>query len=282
MATNLKKTDVVVVGLGAVGGVAVAAAGAGGPRGDRPGSGRLAHGARLRAGRAAQQFPRLAAVGAESEHGDSDAPAERLGAVYAALSDPPDDERGRRHLGALLGAELAPQSVGLQGRERDDAALRRRPAYPKGSTVEDWPFGLEELEPYYDKVEYEVGVSGKAGNIDGKIDPRGNIFEGPRAARISDAAAARHGIHRRDGGARAQEPRLAARFPARPRSIRRPTTAGPGCVYHGYCNRGGCHVNAKNSTAASTIPKAQDTGRSQGRHAGARHDDRGRRRAAGA
>jgi gluconate 2-dehydrogenase alpha chain len=24
---------------------------------------------------------------------------------------------------------------------------------PKGSTVEDWPFGLDELEPYYDKVE---------------------------------------------------------------------------------------------------------------------------------
>ena len=52
---------------------------------------------------------------------------------------------------------------------------------PKGSTVEDWPFGLEELEPYYDKVEYEVGVSGKAGNIQGRIDPKGNIFEGARA-----------------------------------------------------------------------------------------------------
>ena len=51
---------------------------------------------------------------------------------------------------------------------------------PTGSTVEDWPFGLDELEPYYDKVEYEVGVSGQAGNINGKIDPRGNPFEGPR------------------------------------------------------------------------------------------------------
>ncbi len=51
---------------------------------------------------------------------------------------------------------------------------------PKGSTVEDWPFGLEELEPYYDKVEHEVGVSGQAGNVAGIIDPRGNIFEGPR------------------------------------------------------------------------------------------------------
>src|SRR6476469_763918 len=51
---------------------------------------------------------------------------------------------------------------------------------PKGVTVEDWPFGLEELEPFYDKVEYEIGVSGQAGNIAGTIDPRGNTFEGPR------------------------------------------------------------------------------------------------------
>ena len=52
---------------------------------------------------------------------------------------------------------------------------------PKGCTVEDWPFGYEELEPYYDKVDYEVGVSGKAGNVKSKLDPRGNIFEGPRS-----------------------------------------------------------------------------------------------------
>ena len=33
------------------------------------------------------------------------------------------------------------------------------------------------------------------------------------------------------------------------------------CVYHGFCSRGGCHVSAKSSTAVSTIPKAQATGR---------------------
>ena len=41
-----------------------------------------------------------------------------------------------------------------------------------------------ELEPFYDSVEYEIGVSGKAGNIHGKTDPAGNIFEGPRGANI--------------------------------------------------------------------------------------------------
>src|SRR5215472_15056307 len=49
-------------------------------------------------------------------------------------------------------------------------------ALPKGNTIEDWPFGYDELEPYYDTIEYEVGVSGKAGNIQGKIDTRGNVF----------------------------------------------------------------------------------------------------------
>ncbi|HEX5432439.1 MAG TPA: hypothetical protein VFW83_10765, partial [Bryobacteraceae bacterium] len=51
---------------------------------------------------------------------------------------------------------------------------------PKGSTVEDWPISYDELEPFYDTVEHEVGVSGKAGNIQGKLDPAGNVYEGPR------------------------------------------------------------------------------------------------------
>src|SRR5215467_13081759 len=53
-------------------------------------------------------------------------------------------------------------------------------AIPAGSTLEDWPLTYEELEPYYDLVEREIGVSGKAGNFEGKIDAAGNIFEGPR------------------------------------------------------------------------------------------------------
>jgi gluconate 2-dehydrogenase alpha chain len=32
------------------------------------------------------------------------------------------------------------------------------------------------------------------------------------------------------------------------------------CLYHGFCSRGGCHVAAKNSTAVSTIPRAERTG----------------------
>ena len=130
---------------------------------------------------------------------------------------------------------------------------------PKGSTVEDWPFGLDELEPFYDKVEYGIGVSGQAGNINGAVDQRGNIFEGPRRRgypmpplRSTDftekmAAAARTvGWHT---------------FPG-PAAVNSQAYDNRGaCVYHGFCNRGGCHVRAKGSTAVTTIPKAVATGR---------------------
>jgi gluconate 2-dehydrogenase alpha chain len=130
---------------------------------------------------------------------------------------------------------------------------------PVGSTVEDWPFGYEELEPYYDRVEYELGVSGAAGNVNGAIDRRGNVFEGPRkrpypmpalrGAGFTDlmAATARSlGWHPFPGPAAINSQRYQNRS---------------ACMYHGYCNRGGCHVDAKNSTAVTTIPKAQASGR---------------------
>src|SRR5262249_8660733 len=83
----------------------------------------VADAARFRTGRAAQQFPWLAPGRPESQYGDSDPSAERICALFAALSNSSDDECGRRHLVALLGAELAPQSVGISGGERDAAAL---------------------------------------------------------------------------------------------------------------------------------------------------------------
>jgi len=183
------------------------------------------------------------------------------------------DERRRRHFGALLGAELAPQSLGLQ--VVSETARRYGAArIPKGSTVEDWPFGLEELEPYYDKVEYEVGVSGKAGNIGGQIDPRGNIFEGPRKREypMPPLRALIHGAN----GSCCEEPRLAR--VSRPAAINSQVyDSRPACVYHGYCNR----------AAATSTPEfdggqhhSQGAGHRppQSRHAGPRHHDRRRRK----
>src|SRR5260370_21397980 len=43
---------------------------------------------------------------------------------------------------------------------------------PDGSTLSDWPISYADLEPYYEKAEYEIGVSG---------DVSGDPFHGPRS-----------------------------------------------------------------------------------------------------
>jgi gluconate 2-dehydrogenase alpha chain len=130
---------------------------------------------------------------------------------------------------------------------------------PKGSTVEDWPFGLEELEPHYDRVEYELGVSGQAGNIQGKIDQRGNLFEGPR--RREYPMPPLHGSEFTELMATAARKLGWHPFPGPAAINSEGYDNRPSCMYHGFCSRGGCPVSAKNSTAVSTIPKAVATGR---------------------
>jgi gluconate 2-dehydrogenase alpha chain len=130
---------------------------------------------------------------------------------------------------------------------------------PKGSTVEDWPFGIDELERYYDIVEREVGVSGKAGNINGTIDQRGNVFEAPRTREYPMPPLRWTEFH--DKMAAAARGLGWHPFPGPAAVNTRDYANRPGCAYHGYCSRGGCHVNAKGSTAVTTIPKAQKTGK---------------------
>src|SRR5450432_772786 len=54
-------------------------------------------------------------------------------------------------------------------------------AVPADMTIADYPVSYDELEPSFDKFEYLCGVSGKAGNLKGAIQPGGNPFEGARA-----------------------------------------------------------------------------------------------------
>ena len=125
--------------------------------------------------------------------------------------------------------------------------------------MEDWPLGLDELEPYYDRVEYELGTSGKAGNLNGKIDARGNVFEGPRRREYPMPPLRGTGFTEMMGDAARKlgwHP-----FPGPAAINSRTYESRASCAYHGYCARGGCHISAKGSTAVTTIPKAQKTGR---------------------
>ena len=54
----------------------------------------------------------------------------------------------------------------------NDFRIRTVAGEVKGATLADWPITYDELEPYYAKVEWAFGVSGRAG---------ANKFEGPRS-----------------------------------------------------------------------------------------------------
>ncbi len=258
MAINLKKTDVVIVGLGAVGGVAalpLARAGL-----DVVG---LEAGAWLTPRDFAPDELRNNFRGwpQSAQKANSEIPTHRPNASA------PYSPRLPIHpmMNAVGGTSLHywAQSWRLNPWDFKVVSETKRrygaARLPNGTTVEDWPFGLEELEPYYDKVEHEVGVSGQAGNVKGTIDQRGNIFEGPRAREYPMPAL--HGTEFTERMAGAARKLGWHPFPG-PAAINSQAYDGRAeCLYHGFCNRGGCHVSAKNSTAVSTIPKAVATGK---------------------
>lgn len=128
---------------------------------------------------------------------------------------------------------------------------------PAGSTLQDWPLRYEDLEPYYDIVERQVGVAGKAGNIQGKLDPAGNVYEGARQREYPMPPLRSSGFTDH----MAEAARKLGWKPFRPPAAinSEPYGGRPGCAFHGYCNRGGCHISAKNSTAVTTIPAAIKT-----------------------
>jgi len=258
MATSLDRADVVVVGLGGAGGVAVEPLAAAGLNVVG-----LEAGTRLSARDFAPDELRNNFRGwpQAAQKCNREIP------VHRPNASAPDNPRASVHVmmngvgGTTLhywaqSWRLNPWDFKVVGETTRRYGVGR---LPKGSTVEDWPFGLDELEPYYDKVERAVGVSGQAGNVKGVIDPRGNIFEGARertypmpALRGTEFTDLMAGAARRLGW----HP-----FPG-PAAVNSEVYDGrSACLYHGFCNRGGCHVGAKNSTAVSTIPRAERTGK---------------------
>lgn len=135
---------------------------------------------------------------------------------------------------------------------------------PDGCTIQDWPLTYEELEPHYTQMEYDIGVAGVAGNLNGAIQPGGNPFEGPRskpyplkplvpsiAAEMFSKACTDLGLHPfRQPAAILSEGYQGLAL--KPRS---------GCLYCGFCTRYGCEVDAKASAINIHIPVALSTGR---------------------
>src|SRR5205814_169192 len=131
-------------------------------------------------------------------------------------------------------------------------------AIPEGSTVADWPITYADLEPFYDRAEYELGVAGKAGNIKGAKIAGGNVFESPRQRDyplpplLEDQSAVNFA-----SGAK----KLGYHPFSSPRAIAsQPYQGRPGCTYCGFCQAFGCHVAAKGSILVTKLPEADATG----------------------
>ena len=112
---------------------------------------------------------------------------------------------------------------------------------------QDWPIRYEDLEPYYDRVEKELGISGPV------TWPWGPKRRGPYPYREHPFnAVAELFIRGCD--------KLGINWaPAPLATISAPKEDRPPCVYRGWCIYG-CSTNAKSSTLVTYIPKAIQAG----------------------
>ena len=131
-------------------------------------------------------------------------------------------------------------------------------AIPQDSAVADWPLSYADLAPFYDRVENDLGVSGKAGNIMGRKIDGGNVFEAPRSGEFPNPALVMtHSDTLFADGARklGYHP-----FPTARAILSQPYKDRPGCTYCGFCQTFGCHVGAKSSILVTKLPEADKTG----------------------
>ena len=118
-----------------------------------------------------------------------------------------------------------------------------------GSTLEDWPISYADLEPYYEKAEWEMGVSGDTSN---------NIFAAPRSKplpmpplppnqeyQVLHPAAKRLGLHPFD-------------IPMLRNSV--PYNGRRSCMRCRWCVGFACEVDARTGTHNTVIPTALATG----------------------
>jgi choline dehydrogenase-like flavoprotein len=129
----------------------------------------------------------------------------------------------------------------------DDFRMASRYGVPAGSSLADWPIRYEDLEPFYERAEWEIGVAGEAGH------------PGPRARDLPMPAAPGYRSRRvLERGAN----RLGFSTFAPPLLINTvPRDGRPPCVECGSCVGFRCPSDGKNGTQNTVIPRALRTGR---------------------
>ena len=163
-------------------------------------------------------------------------------------------EEAKRHRGFVYGRMVGGSSVHFTGNywrfHEIDFVERSKVGPVPGAALSDWPITYADLEPYYTKVEWEIGVSGLAGAS--PFDPpRSKPYPMPplpvkSSGVIFERAARKLGWHP---------------FPAPMAILSQPRPGRSACVQCGFCESFGCEVGAKSSTLATVIRMAEKTGR---------------------
>lgn len=116
-----------------------------------------------------------------------------------------------------------------------------------GTNFDDWPISYADLEPYYTRVDWEIGLSGAPGPDDSF---RSKPFPSPPFPNKSSGVLMEKGANAM-GYSVQHEPHAI---------LSQPLNGRPGCINCGFCMGYGCEVNAKSSTLAAMIPAAIDSG----------------------
>jgi choline dehydrogenase-like flavoprotein/catechol 2,3-dioxygenase-like lactoylglutathione lyase family enzyme len=133
----------------------------------------------------------------------------------------------------------------------EDLRLRSELGQVEGAALADWPISFEELLPYYELAEIELGISG---------DAQKNPFEQVRRplplpplpvsgiAKLVDGACNGLGYHP---------------YPTARMILSRPWQGRARCQLSPFCANYGCEVGAKSSVLSAILPKALATGNCQ-------------------
>jgi choline dehydrogenase-like flavoprotein len=120
---------------------------------------------------------------------------------------------------------------------------------PDGSSLADWPITYDDLEPFYDRAEWELGAAGDGASLAARV-PRRRGYPLPPVLPSPQTAALDRGA-RRLGWATCPVPLLINTVPYGGRAA---------CIQCQYCVGFACPTDAKNGTHNTVIPRALATG----------------------
>ena len=123
--------------------------------------------------------------------------------------------------------------------------------------VQDWGVTAADLEPHYDRFEYLMGTSGKAGHLQGRKIAGGNPFEESRSREYPTPPQKEpygSALFRKAAASLGYHP-----FPQPSCNLSQPYTNPEGqrigtCMFCGYCERFGCEHFAKSSPQTALLP----------------------------